>query len=219
MIHYVKYFSRLSTIFLLCLLSHDVHAQGCQDFEVLSVDERATLEQRALEKVNDFISYIPEIAAKSKKLENEKKLAKYYLGLTLDLFIGKGEKFQYQDNAGVCRWHDEVKIQTISRKKVKRPKPITKYLKRLMSCPSTKVVVDSCNAIVINKIHKLTDGQYLANADVMVISQDMRDGRYVIRKSDHQVNIYIKPQMIDVFGQTETIWPVYLGDMRIKLEW
>ena len=82
------------TIILMCLFSISIQAQIYRNSEDLSDEERATLEQRVIEKINDFLSYLPEIAAKSNKSEEEKKLARKYIGLTLDLFIGEGKKYQ-----------------------------------------------------------------------------------------------------------------------------
>ena len=88
-----------------------------------------------------------------------------------------------------------------------------------MTLPYHIVVIETCNTIVINNIYQLDDGQYVANANVMVVSQNVQDGRLEIKRSNLQMNIYIKPQIIDVCGQTETYWPTYLGDIRIKSEW
>lgn len=217
--HYIIHSFQSAAVFvLLFLLSLGVHAQNSHEFEKLSEDDRVVLEHKAVEKINDFLSYIPEISAKGNKSDDEKKLAKKYIGLTLGLFIGGGERYQYQDNAGIWRWHDGVKVQTIARGRANTPKPITQYLQRLMSLPYQIVTVDSCNTIVINKIYKLDDGQYVANADVMIVSQNLQDGRLERKTSNLQMNIYIKPQVIDVCGQTVTILPTYLGDIRIKSE-
>ena len=89
------------TIILMCLFSINIQAQSYRNSEDLSDEERATLEQRVIEKINDFLSYLPEIAAKSNKSEEEKKLARKYIGLTLGLFIGGGERYPYTDNAGI----------------------------------------------------------------------------------------------------------------------
>ena len=217
---YVYYILRTAAVFfLLCLLTFKVQAQNLNTSVELSEDERVALEQRAIGKIYDFLSYLPEIMAKSNKSVEEKKLAKRYIEHTLNLFIGGGKEYQFIDNLGVRRWHDKVIIQNISRGKARTPMPIDKYLERLMTMPCHKVTVDSCNAIVINKIHKTTDDQYWANADVMVISQDLRDGRYVIKKSEHQINININPQIIDINVQEDPIGPTFLGDIHIKSEW
>ena len=217
---YVYYILRTAAVFfLLCLLTFEVQAQNLNTSVELSEDDHEVLEHKAVERINDFLSYLPEIAAKSNKSEDEKKLARKYIEHTLRLFIGGGERYQYQDNAGIWRWHDGVKVQTIARGRANTPKPIIQYLQQLMTLPYHKVVIDTCNTIVINKIYKLDDGQYVANANVMVVSQNLQDGRLEIKRSNLQMNIYIKPQIIDVCGQTETYWPTYLGDIRIKSEW
>ena len=71
--------------FVLCFGMFDVYAQNGY---VLSADERKTIEQRVIEKIDDFLSYLPEIAAKSNKSKEEKQLALKYINKTLELFIG-----------------------------------------------------------------------------------------------------------------------------------
>ena len=95
---------------------------------------------------------------------------------------------------------------------------MARYLERLMAMPNLRISLVSCKALIINKIQELYEGQYIASADVMVVSRNLQDGSLDIRKSGHQRNIYIKPIKIDVCGRIDIIWPVYLEDMRIKLE-
>lgn len=209
------------TIILMCLFSINIQAQSYRNSEDLSDEERATLEQRVIEKINDFLSYLPEIAAKSNKSEEEKKLARKYIGLTLDLFIGEGKKYQYQDNAGVWRWHDEVKMQTTSRGRANTPKPMATYLERLMALPYQKVEIDTCSAVRINKkLYKQADGQYTGSAVFIQAFRATRDGRLVVNDKDaKQVTIYVKREEIEVNGQTDTVWIIKLGDIRITTEW
>lgn len=74
---------------IMCMFYLNVFAQN-----ELSDDERVTIEQRVLEKIDDFISYLPEIAAKNNKSEDEKQLAQKYISKALDLFIGEGKEYE-----------------------------------------------------------------------------------------------------------------------------
>lgn len=187
----------------------------------LSESERKTLEQRIIEKINDFISYLPEIAAKSDKSYEEKRLALRYIDRTLDLFIGKGEDYQYivtYNGRRYTRWHDAVKMQTTSRGIPNKPQPMKRYLHRLMALNYQKVEVDSCSAVRIDKrLHKVGENRYTATATFVQIFRGWRDGRLVISDIDpKQVTVYVEKIVID--GGVY-VFDVKLGDIRITSDW
>lgn len=64
---------RIILAFILCSLTFMVQAQE------ITESEKATLEQRVKEQIDDFISYLPEIAGKSGKPYQEKVLAQKYI--------------------------------------------------------------------------------------------------------------------------------------------
>ena len=107
---------RIILAFILCSLTFMVQAQE------ITESEKATLEQRVKEQIDDFISYLPEIAGKSGKPYQEKVLAQKYIKSALELFIGKGEQYPYIDQNGNKRLHEAVKMQTTSRGVPNRPK-------------------------------------------------------------------------------------------------
>ena len=82
---------RIILAFILCSLTFMVQAQE------ITESEKATLEQRVKEQIDDFISYLPEIAGKSGKPYQERVLAQKYIKSALELFIGKGEQYSYID--------------------------------------------------------------------------------------------------------------------------
>lgn len=199
--------------FIMGMFSLGAHAQS------LTEDERETIEQRVIEKINDFLSYLPEIAAKSNKSYEEKQLAQRYIKKTLDLFIGEGNDYEYQDQAGNWRWHEAVKMQTTSRGYANRPQPMKRYLNRLMALPYQKVEVDTCQAVRINRhLHEVGDGRYTGSAYFIQAFRATRDGRIVVNDKDaKQVTIYVERKVIESTG--DVVWIIKLGDVRITTNW
>lgn len=202
------------------LLSGQLNIQA-QSSEELSDADRETIEQRVIEKINDFLSYLPEIAAKTNKSSEERTLAKKYIGLTLELFIGEGEKYEYIDNYGNRLWHDPVKMQTTSRGRANKPKLMKNYLNALMALPYQTVEIDTCSAVRINKkLYKQADGQYTGSAVFIQAFRATKDGRlYIDDKDAKQVTIYVKREEIVIDDHKEFVWVIKLGDIRITTKW
>lgn len=199
---------------IMCMFYLNVFAQN-----ELSDDERVTIEQRVLEKIDDFISYLPEIAAKNNKSEDEKQLAQKYISKAFDLFIGEGKEYEYEDANGNKRTHAPVTMQTTSRGRANAPQPMKRYLNRLMALPYQNVEVESCKAIRMDKhLHPIGNGQYAGTAVFMQVFRASRDGRYVVNDTDEkQVVFYVFKEEFEVGpnGEKVVVWTIRLGDMRI----
>ena len=205
----------LFIIMLLCLGTFDIQAQSITD------EEREEIEQRIIEKINDFISYLPEIAAKSSRPIEERKLALKYIEKALDLFMGKGYDYTYIDQAGNKRNHDAVKMQTTTRGVPNPPRPMRKYLQKLMALTYQKVEIDTCSAVRIDKhIHDAGNGQYTATASFIQAFRGWRDGRMVINDKDiKQVTVYIERKVVETPEGEGVFWIIRLGDIRITTDW
>lgn len=201
-------------IAIMCLFSLNMFAQ-----EELSADEMKTIEQRVLEKIEDFITYLPEIAAKKNKSEEERVLASKYISKALKLFIGEGEKYKYVDAEGREREHDPVTMQTTSRGRANSPQPMKRYLNRLMALPYQKVEVESCKAIRIDKhLHKIGENRWAGSAVFMQVFRASRDGNLVVNDTDEkQVTFYVDREEWETGpnGEETIVWTIRLGDMRI----
>lgn len=199
---------------IMCLFCLNVFAQT-----ELSDDERASIEQRVLEKIDDFISYLPEIAAKNNKSEDEKQLALKYISRTLDLFIGEGNEYEYEDANGNKRIHAPVTMQTTSRGRANAPQPMKKYLNRLMALPYQRVEVESCKAIRIDKhLHPIGNNRWAGSAVFMQVFKATRDGRLIVNDTDEkQVTFYVDREEFTIGpnGEKTVVWTIKLGDMRI----
>lgn len=206
---------RIILAFILCSLTFMVQAQE------ITESEKATLEQRVKEQIDDFISYLPEIAGKSGKPYKEKVLAQKYIKSALELFIGKGEQYPYIDQNGNKRLHEAVKMQTTSRGVPNRPKLMKRYLPSLMNLPYQKVEVDKCSAVRINKhLYKISEGRYAATAVYLQAFRAWRDGRLIIDDKDaKQATVYVDKKVIETPNGSKTFWEIQLGDIRITSDW
>lgn len=204
--------------FVSCFGMLDGYAQNGYE---LSAGERATIEQRVIEKIDDFLSYLPDIAAKSNKSKEEKQLALKYIDETLELFIGEGNEYQYKDQAGNWRWHEAVKMQTTSRGRISRTQPMKQYLRRLMALPYHTVEIDTCAAVRINKnLHPIGDGRYIGSAYFIQAFRATRDRRLVVNDRDaKQVTIYVESELVDGPTGPEIVWIIKLGDVRVITDW
>lgn len=203
-------------IFILFLSIFGINTQAQT---ILSEEDRIQIEQRVIEKIDDFISYLPEIAAKKNKSNDEQQLALKYITKALELFIGGGDDYEYMDQAGNLRIHEAVKMQTTSRGRANKPQPMKRYLNRLMALPYEKVEVESCKAIRIDKhLHYIGNNRWSGSAVFMQVFRATQDGNYVVNDTDEkQVTIYVDREEYEygVNGEKQVVWTIKLGDMRI----
>lgn len=186
----------------------------------LSEDQKGEIEQAVRNKVNDFISYLPEIAATSKKSMEIRKEAKRYKALTLKLFIGEGEEYPYADARGNERMHAPVTMQTTSRGIINKPKRLTTYLDRLMALPYYRVEVDTCQAVKLtNNIHKIGENKWACTVYyIQAFKAYNRENGIIINDKDpKKVTVYITRE--EVFnpktGIVNEFYVVQLGDICI----
>lgn len=211
---------RIFVILLMCLSAVELQAQ--KKSTELSEEDRIALEGNVEDRINDFLSYLPEIAAKSDKSMDERNLARQYIKLALAVFIGEGEKYPYIDNNGNERMHDAVKMQTTSNRIKNNPIPMKRYLNRLMGLPYQKVEIDTCEAVRINKkLHETSDGRYVGSAIFVQAFRAWKDGRLVIDDTDaKQVTIYVERIKLNENSSVDSyVWDVKLGDIRITTDW
>ncbi|MDE5561287.1 MAG: hypothetical protein K2J00_05725 [Bacteroidaceae bacterium] len=186
---------------------------------VLSDEQLATIEQRVLERVRDFMDCLPEIAAKGNKTAAERENATRYIQKALKLCIGNGNEYKYQDAYGNTRIHAPVTMQTTSRGRANPPKPMKRYLNSLMALPYQHVEIDVCEAIRLDKkLHQVAPDSWEGSATILqVFRAETGDGLKVIDDVDKkQITVYVNREVIDLpGGDKEEFWIVMLGDMRV----
>ena len=190
----------------------------------LSWDEKETLRLRMEECVYDFLSYIPEIAGKKNKSYEEQQLAQKYITKALGLFIGRGEDYEYLDQAGNKRLHQAVKVQTKRGHEYTQGMPIKRYLERLMHLPYQQISIDTWYGFRMDSlVHDLGEGLYIASGTMVFYSYSKVEDKY-IQSAENSVktSLYVKREEYEIgpHGDRITIWSSgKLGDLKISTRW
>lgn len=207
----MRHFYIIMTV-LFSLNDINIQAQEISSFD------REIIEQRILEKVNDFFAYIPEIAGKSVRPLEERKLAQKYIDKALDLFIGEGHNYKFIDQTGRERTHEAVKVTISSNGRVKNMFLRT-YLKRLLSGKSkSRVVFEKCTAMRIDEEPVIVDSvKYLAIASVVLIQNDSVSNQLTINDKDaSKIKVYVQRKVVLTPEGEDVFWIAKLGDITIK---
>lgn len=128
---------------------------------VLTTDEVIEFETIAKNKIDDFLSYLMQIGSKSVS-DSRKDIA---VSAALDLFIGKGQRFDYEDEWGNKKEHAPVTMQTTNKYgRAYPPKPMTRYLDNMRSFGYKEVTIERADAVRIGEITQINDSCYRAVA-------------------------------------------------------
>lgn len=207
--------SRISKLIVTFLLSLNViNIQG----QMISAFDRGIIEQRILEKVNDFFSYLPEIAGKGNGSKEERALGNRYLDRTLNLFLGEGSTFGYLDENGHKR-KGVVKISISSGGQIKTLS-LKKYLTKLLKSPYDRISFNKCTAIRIDEEPVVVDSiQYLAIASVVLIQSDsINNSLYINDDGAKKIKVYVQRKVVLTPDGEDVFWIAKLGDINIKDE-
>lgn len=186
----------------------------------LTEDQKGAIEQAVKYKVDDFISYLPDIAATSNKGVETRRLAKRYMAQALKLFIGEGQEYPYADAHGNERMHAPVTMQTTSRGIKNKPKRLTTYLNRLMALPYHRVEVEKCEAVKLcNDIHKIGENKWTCTAYFIQTfrAYNKENGCIIYDKDPKKVTVYITCDSVfnAKTGELNEFYAVQLGDISI----
>ena len=188
------------------------HAQKLTD------DDFATLELRTLEKLDDFISFLPERAAKKNKSKDEQQLAQKYISKALEMFIGEGEDYECEDQAGTKRIHEAVKIQTTSRGRANRPQLMKHYLNRLTALPYQEIHIDSAEVYIPERVSNLGNGLYACIFNVLLVNfSNNKDRTSYYEKNLKKCKLYVKPvrYAIGPNEEEQILWHTKLGNIYV----
>jgi len=180
--------------------------------DTLSDEEKKQLEIKVKQKIDDFLSYLSQIGSKHVSDDRKNKVVKG----ALDLFIGKGYKYYYEDEWGNKKEHAPVTMQTTNKYgRVYPPKPMTLYLDNMRKLRYTEVRIERAAAVRVDDITPTgVDNQYKAVAYYyQKFIGVMGDGRPYIDYTQKRVSIYIEKVQIPTPDGTMTSWRVQLGDI------
>ena len=181
----------------------------------LSNEEKQELQLRAKQKIEDFQGHLATIASRNMSATNKNAARK----AALDLFIGKGESYMFEDSYGNRLKHDAVKMQVSSKTTGRINTRLMKnYLTSLANLSQyTKVVIEDADVVRVDNIRETGDGKYEAVAYFSQKFCGYRDGRLVYTDvTEKKVKIYVEKQTVPMpDGNQQVIWQVLLGDIYV----
>lgn len=190
----------MKKLFLLLFINLQADCVSAQQ-----VDEH--LQTLAKERIEEFNMYLNIIANKSGESETKKDIA---TTKALNLFIGKGDSYEYIDDCGNKRTHEPVKMQIYNQIRKSPPKQIKQYLKNLRYSAYKKVVIDMVDIIVLDNVFQRGDGSYEAIAHYRQRFCGYRDGRVIYQDvTDKKIKVFF--DTIENAGQS--VYIVLLGDI------
>ncbi len=134
----------------------------------------------------------------------------------LELFIGKGEPFEYTDDFGNRRCHEPVKMHISDKGRKFPPRLMATYLKNLKKLPYADVIIEAADVVRIDNIFETGVGKYKAVAYfIQRFCRYNREGKLIFSDvTENKVKICVEKEMIPLPDGTEKVfWPVYLGDI------
>lgn len=162
----------------------------------LSHEEKETMKQRVVECYNDFLSYLPEIAAKTG--QEERRIAAMYIEKALSLFVGNGYEYQCYDMLGDSINASAVRVSFISKDGVPSPpRSLRVYLNRLTALKYVrfKLALDTAKL-------KITRTPYMPkNALYSVIAKNEKPIAYIFSttvETSEGYDVLYFPKLTDI---------------------
>lgn len=199
-------------VFLIGLLVAGQMCWAQSSAEELSQEDKEQLVEKVKQKLDDFLSYLSQIGSKEVNDTYKDEAVKG----ALDLFIGKGYKYIYEDEWGNQKEHAPVTMQTTNKYgRVYQPKPMTTYLDNMRKLRYKKVQIERAAAVRVDAITPTGNGnQYKAVAYYyQKFVGVMGDGKTYFDHTQKKVTIHIERVQIPTPDGTMTSWRVQLGDV------
>lgn len=178
-------------------------------------------------KVVTFTSYVQNLAGND--FSHDEKMSQYEKAL--DLFIGKGERYEIQiPTRNDLEWHEAVKMSVYPSKRNKnyrKDSPMKAYLYKLIKNSEDpnyvykKVVIEAAEAIRIDNIQKMGPDKYIATAHYLqkqsnYRSADIKNATYTDYTSK-TVTVYI--DVLEMPGDDTPHFIIELGDVDCDDVW
>lgn len=182
--------------------------------QTLTNDDKELVTERIIEKVENFIDYLEEMA--DKKID--RPIREKACELNKQLFIGNCEPYEtYDMNSGRSTTNDAVKILVSSTNRPEEDKFVKDYLWNILNDVFySNIKITQAKAIRLGEIKKVGDGRY---EGIAYICQDFvgigDNGR--VQYSDRtwkKVRIHIDYTWAMTREGLEFFWDVRLGDIQ-----
>lgn len=209
---------QISKLLLLVFLACGLHIQAYAQVPELenrgmelSEEDKAEFQQRIADLVKEFQGYLTKIA-NDKNAPDIRQSAKK---AALNLFIGKGESYQFEEIDGSYTSYDPVKMWTSSKYNNRvRAQRMTTYLDNLYALGNRYIIkIQSVDAVRVDNINSVGNGRYVAMAYfVQKYYRYTKDGQLIYTdETTKKVKIYINP--IEVGDGI--VWKPYMGDVYV----
>ena len=130
-----------------------------------------------------------------------------YIDKALELFIGEGNDYQFQDQSGIWRRHNAVEIKT-TRRGILRRQPLNRFLQKLLFLPLPNIEVDSVDVYI--PIEYKENG--LATIKIVTyVNQPVNSNLCFYEKGN--VTMYWKPLKVEMLNGTEVHHVIKFGDV------
>lgn len=191
------------------------------DSQTLTDKQKVLLQERVLQKVEEFQSSLSKIV----NTGNSHEVRKEHVALLMNLFIGKCEPYYYEDLELGTKIHSTgVKMETssINRAYISSQK-MKNYIYKLYNPKTgkskmsyTKIVIESASAVRVDNIEPVGD-HYECAAYFCQKFIGYRDGRIVYgpEVTSKKVKCYIKSIDTKTGG---TVWDAKLGDIYMSCQ-
>lgn len=192
----------------------------------LSSSEMEELKVRIAQKVDDFQADLKILAGKNGQSLSVKESR---MKSTLNLFIGKGEKYRVQHATAsgyVEEMHPAVTMGVITSKYTgeRRHYTMKNYLNSLIrQSQYRRVDITQSDAVRVGDFNKVSDNRYIAVAHFYQgYVRYNSEGKIVYRENatHKKVTIYIDRVELDLpDGSIMTYWDIKLGDVEAEEVW
>lgn len=211
----MKHISKLVLlVFLLCGLHIQVYSQVSKTENrgmELNEEDKAEFQQRISDLVKEFQGYLTKIANN----ENSSDIRQSAKKAALNLFIGKGESYKFEEIDGSYTTYDPVKMWTSSKYNNRvRNQRMTSYLDNLYALGNGYIIkIQSVDAVRVDNINSVGNGRYVAMAYfVQKYYRYTKDGKLIYTdETTKKVKIYINPVEVG----DGIVWKPYMGDVYV----
>ena len=200
-------------LFLFNLLADIASAQQV----IFSEADRDEFRIRAKQLIEDFQMQLATIVSNTGVSDASKNIA---MANALECFIGKGDAFEYTDEEGKRMMHTPVKLVMRDQYGKRMTRPLKNFLKMLKNTitQDEAIRIESIDIIMLKSVN-IEDGKYNALASYLDKFSSIKDGCVVYQDvTERRIRLPIEKEVIILpNGEEQAVWPVFLGDVYIKL--
>ena len=225
-----KFFIALAFCFSLAVTAGAQNVQLINDLGIQE-DELADVQERIVEKVDDFQRWLQALAGRGNVSHNTKM---EIYDQTLKLFIGEGKSYKIEVPNPYGGFSEQINpavtMSIINSKynKIRTKQPMTTYLTNLIKRSETpnyrysQVVIEAADAVRVDNFRRVGDGRYMATAHILQHFMGYGKDGMRIQYEDYTaktITIYIDRVEIITPEGIDYYWDIRLGDVDCDDIW